>query len=106
MRKDLSEDLPLVEIQRLCRMFGVDELAVFSAAVSGDCDGESDVSFLVRFQSGAERPWLAHFQDLKAELARLLCRDVRLVDKKAVEQSRNWIRRKAILETARVVFAA
>ena len=106
MTRDPVKNLPLAEIQSLCRRLGVDELAIFGSALSDNFDADSDVDFLVRFKSGAEKPWLGHFQDLERELARLLGREVHLVDRKAVEQSRNWIRRKAILESARLLFAA
>ena len=100
------DHLPLSEIRGLCRKFGVDELAIFGSALGEECDADSDLDFLVRFSSGAEKPWMAHFQELERELTRVLGREVDLVDRKAIEQSRNWIRRKAILESARVLYEA
>jgi predicted nucleotidyltransferase len=58
----------------------------------------------VVFQPGAERPWAGHYQDLQADLNRLLGRDVDLISKAAVEQSRNWVRREAILREARLLY--
>ena len=106
MTENPVERLPVSEIQRLCQRFGVDELAIFGSALTEEFDADSDLDFLVRFRTGAEKPWMAHFQDLERELSRLLGREVDLVDRKAVEQSRNWIRRKAILESAQVLYAA
>ena len=97
---------PLGDIRGLCRKFGVDELAIFGSALGEEFDADSDLDFLVRFRSGAEKPWMGHFQELERELTRLLGREVDLVDRKAIEQSRNWIRRKAILESARVLYEA
>lgn len=106
MPRNPVDDLPLDEIQNLCRRFGVDELAIFGSVLGDEFDANSDLDFLVRFRSGAEKPWMGHFQELEEELSRLLGREVDLVDRKAVEQSRNWIRREAILESARTLYAA
>jgi predicted nucleotidyltransferase len=43
---------------------------------------------------------------MERELAKIVGRPVDLVSRKAVEQSHNWIRRKAILESAEVLYAA
>ena len=40
---------------------------------------------------------------MENELAELLGRKVDLVSRRAVEQSTNWIRRKAILESAEII---
>lgn len=99
-------DLPLAEIRDLCRRHRVQELAVFGSALRDDFQPESDVDFLVRFQPGAERPWMGHFQALEDELSALLGREVDLVDRTAIERSRNWIRRESILGSAHLVYAA
>ncbi len=106
MTENPVDRLPVDEIRSLCRKFGVDELAIFGSALTGEFHADSDLDFLVRFRTGAEKPWMEHFQDLERELSRLLGRGVDLVDRKAVEQSRNWIRRKAILESARILYDA
>lgn len=106
MTRNPVEELPLREIQDLCQRLGVEELAIFGSVLGEEFDADSDLDFLVRFREGAEKPWMGHFQELEQELRRLLGRDVDLVDRKAVEQSRNWIRRKAILDTARTLYAA
>lgn len=106
MTENPVDRLPVNEIRSLCRKFGVDELAIFGSALTEEFDADSDLDFLVRFRTGAEKPWMGHFQDLERELSRLLGREVDLVDRKAVEQSRNWIRRRAILESARILYDA
>ena len=106
MPRNPVDDLPLDEIQKLCRRFGVDELAVFGSGLSHEFQPDSDLDFLVRFRSESEKPWMGHFQELERELSQLLGRAVDLVDRETVEQSRNWIRRRAILESARTLYAA
>ncbi len=106
LAQDPAAGLPLEEIRELCRRHGVQELYVFGSALRADFRPESDVDFLVLFQPGAERGWAAHMQDLEADLSRVIGRKADLISKRGVEQSRNWIRRRAILESARLVYAA
>ena len=104
--QDLPDDFPLQLIGQICERHKVAELAIFGSALRSDLAAESDVDFLVRFQPGAEKPWMGHFQELEEELTAALGRPVDLVDWKGVERSRNWIRRREILDTARRLFAA
>jgi predicted nucleotidyltransferase len=89
----------------LCRRFGVARLEVFGSAAPGsDFDpGRSDADFLVTFQPAA-RDDLPAFADLKDALERLLGRPIDLVEREAIEASRNFIRRRAILEQAETVY--
>jgi predicted nucleotidyltransferase len=90
----------------LCRRYGVTRLDVFGSAARGaDFDvATSDVDFLVQF--GPQGDDLARFLDLKDALEALLERSVDLVDRKAIEASRNCIRRRPILAGAEPVYAA
>lgn len=98
--------LPLSRIEHLCQESGVRQLAIFGSVLRPDFRPDSDVDFLVRFKPEAERPWMGHFDHLQEELKGLLGRDVDLVDWDAVEKSRNWIRRQAILGSAQLLYAA
>lgn len=98
--------LPVDEIQELCRKHGVRELHLFGSALGPDFRDDSDVDFLVAFEPGAEKPWAAHYQALEEDLSRLLGRKVDVVSRRAVEESRNWIRRRSILGSARLLYAA
>jgi predicted nucleotidyltransferase len=89
----------------LCRRYGVARLEVFGSAARGtgfDPD-RSDADFLVTFNP-ATRNDLAAFADLKDALENLLGRPVDLVEREAVEGSRNFIRRRAILSEAETVY--
>ncbi len=99
-------DLPIEKIRFLCRKHGVRELYLFGSALRDELKPDSDLDFLVAFHSGAEKPWLGHFQELQADLSNLLGRHTDVVSKGAIEQSRNWIRRREILGTARLLYAA
>jgi hypothetical protein len=92
-------------LAELCRRYGVERLEVFGSAARGtDFDRDrSDADFLVTFTPSARND-LAAFADLKEALERLLGRPVDLVEREAIEASRNFIRRRAILNEAETVY--
>jgi len=89
----------------LCKRYDVARLEVFGSALrAADFDpARSDVDFLVTFALQS-RDNLAAFVDLKEALEALLGRPVDLVERQAVEASRNFIRRRRILEEAEAVY--
>jgi predicted nucleotidyltransferase len=93
------------EIALLCRRFGVRQLEVFGSAARGaDFNPDtSDADFLVTFTKEANRDF-AGFADFKDALEALLSRPVDLVERGAVEASRNYIRRRRILAEAQSVY--
>jgi len=93
------------ELRVPCRHFGVVRLEVFGSAARGtDFDpAASDVDFLVTFGPGALAD-LAGFLDFSEALEALLGRSVDLVERPAVEASRNYIRRRSILAGAETVY--
>jgi predicted nucleotidyltransferase len=80
-------------------------LEVFGSAARGvDFDhAGSDADFLVTFMPAARND-LAAFADFKDALESLLGRPVDLVEREAVEASRNFIRRRRILSEAEAVY--
>ncbi|MBL8666338.1 MAG: nucleotidyltransferase domain-containing protein [Rhodospirillales bacterium] len=92
------------DIAALCRRYGVRRLDVFgSAARGGDFDpANSDADFLVTFAERSPTGFAA-FLDFKEALEALLGRPVDLVEREAVEASRNYIRRRRILAEAQPV---
>jgi uncharacterized protein len=89
----------------LCRRHGAARLEVFGSAARGaGFDPErSDADFLVTFTPAARND-LAAYADLKEGLERLLGRPVDLVEREVIEGSRNFIRRRAILEEAETIY--
>jgi uncharacterized protein len=89
----------------ICRRYGVARLEVFGSGArgAGFDPGRSDVDFLVTFDPEARND-LAVIGDLKDALETLLGRQVDLVEREAVETSRNFIRRRAILREAETVY--
>ncbi len=93
------------ELAVLCERHGVTRLELFGSGARGtDFDPKhSDVDFLVTFAPSSHFDF-AGFADLKDALESLLGRPVDLVDRGAIESSRNYIRRRRILAEAETVY--
>jgi uncharacterized protein len=93
------------QIRGFCLRWKVTELAMFGSAVREDFRPDSDVDVLVTFAADAR--WtlfdLAAMQD---ELEQIFGREVDLVSRRGLEASENYLRRKHILESAQVIYAA
>ena len=94
------------EIASLCRRYGVRRLEVFGSAARGvDFDpATSDADFLVDFDPPVGMSPLRQLFGLAEDLEALLGRKVDLAERKAVEHSRNYIRRGHILADAETVY--
>ena len=96
--------VPRDEIAAFCKRWQVTELALFGSALRDDFGPESDVDVLVSFEEGA-RHTLFDLSRMENELSRMLGRQVDLIEHAGVEQSCNYIRRKAILQSAETIYA-
>jgi predicted nucleotidyltransferase len=94
--------LPLNALNTFCHKWRVQELALFGSVLREDFSPESDVDVLVTFDQKA--PWsLWDLIAMREELEGMLGRKVDLVEKDAI---RNPFRRREILRTHQVVYAA
>ena len=104
MRVNANLDVADEAIAEFCRRWHVCEFALFGSVLREDFGPESDVDVLVRFADEAR--WsLFDVLDMQDELAVIFGRKVDLLDRSAVEESKNPFRRRAILSTAQVVYA-
>jgi uncharacterized protein len=97
--------LPEKELTAFCRRWRIAELALFGSVLREDFRPDSDVDVLVSFDASAQWGLLDHVA-MQDGLTELLGRTVDLVSRRAIEASDNWIRRKAILDSAETVYAA
>lgn len=90
------------ELRALCERWGIRELSLFGSAIRADFSAESDVDVLVEFlpDAGVSAFDLVTISD---ELSELVGREVDLVEGAGL---RNPIRRRAIMESRRVVYTA
>lgn len=96
----LNIDLPKEKISDFCRKWNIVDFSLFGSVLRDDFRPDSDVDVLVTFSHDAEWSLLDHIA-MEEELAAIFSRKVDMVSRKAIERSENYIRRKAILETAR-----
>jgi predicted nucleotidyltransferase len=101
----LKIKVPKAKITEFCKRWNVSEFAVFGSALTADFRPDSDVDVLVSFAPQAHVTLfdMVHMQD---ELKAIFGREVDLVSKRGVETSRNYLRRKNILESAQVIHVA
>lgn len=97
--------LPEHEIEKFCRRWQIEELALFGSVLRNDFRPDSDLDILVTFTPEADWSLLDQIQ-MEQELADLLGRDIDLFSKRAVEQNHNWIRRQEILSTAQTIYVS
>ena len=91
------------QVAAFCRRWKITNLSFFGSVLRDDFGPDSDVDVLAAFASDAQ--WglfdMVHMQE---ELEGILGREVDLLSRRAIEASRNYIRRKAILSSAKVVY--
>ena len=93
------------QILSFCQRWKVSELAVFGSALRKDFSHESDIDLLISFKP--ESHWgLFDMVRMESELEKIFNKEIDLVEKNAVKNSPNYIRRKGILDGAQVIFSA
>jgi len=97
--------VPKAKIAEFCKRWNISELAIFGSALRADFHPESDIDVLVSFAPQAHVTLfdMVHMQD---ELKSIFGREVDLISKRGLETSRNYLRRKNILDSAQVIHVA
>ena len=101
----MNIEMPKEKIADFCRKWKIVELSLFGSVLRDDFRPDSDVDVLVTFSPDADWSLLDHMA-MEEEMSAMLGRKVDLVTRKAIERSENYIRRKAILETAQPYYVA
>ncbi len=105
MNGKIQIDVSKERIASFCQKWKIAELALFGSVLREDFRPDSDVDVLVMFNPDSD--WgVEHLLDMKEELESLFGRAVDLVEKRLVEESRNYIRRKHILSHLETLYSA
>ncbi len=91
------------ELINFCQENQILELSVFGSVLREDFKETSDIDFLVVFDPQIQLS-LMDLVGIQYELEELIGRKVDLVEKRSIENSHNWIRRKNILEAATLIY--
>lgn len=97
-------ELPMEKISDFCHKWQVDELSLFGSVLRDDFCPNSDIDVMVQFHPDA-CPMFSTLEHMEAELAAMFHRDVDLVTRQGIEASRNYLRRREILSSARAIYA-
>jgi len=97
--------IPKEKIADFCRRNHIRELSLFGSVLRDDFAPDSDVDVLVEFETGRE-PGLMELVKMENELSELLGQKADMVERKAVEKSENYIRRRHVLQSLEVVYVA
>ena len=95
-------DIPKEEIAAFCQRNHIRRMALFGSVLRDDFTPESDVDVLVDFE--LDRTPGLEFITIQDELSEILGRQVDLYTFKGVENSRNWLLREEILNSAEVQY--
>jgi len=97
--------IPKAKLAEFCKRWNISEFALFGSVLRADFRPDSDVDVLVSFTPEA-RITLFDMTRMQEELKGIFGREVDLVSKRGLENSRNYLRRKQILDSAQVIHVA
>lgn len=97
-------NLPMNDIRIYCQRWQIREFALFGSIIRDDFDGDSDIDVLVQFDTDVRYTFF-DLVTMTDELEAIFGRKVDLIDRRALEESPNYIRRKIILQSAEVIYA-
>ncbi|MEO1685840.1 MAG: nucleotidyltransferase domain-containing protein [Cyanobacteria bacterium J06631_12] len=97
-------ELPVEEIERFCEKWNLTELSLFGSVLRDDFKPESsDIDVMVQYHPQSV-PSFYDLDCMEAELKLLLNRDVDVITRASVENSTNYLRRKEILSSVKVIY--
>jgi uncharacterized protein len=97
-------DLPMDEIVAFCQRWYVTEFALFGSVLRDDFRPDSDIDVLVTFAPESHRS-LTDLDEMQEQIEAIFGRRVDLINRRTIERSHNYLRRKAILQSARTIYA-
>ncbi len=95
--------IPSDRLAAFCERWSIVKLALFGSVLRDDFGPDSDIDILAGFDE-ASRHTLFDMDRMEEELKDIFGRDVDLVSWRGVEMSPNYLRRKAILQSAELVY--
>jgi predicted nucleotidyltransferase len=91
------------QLDSFCQENCIQELSVFGSVLRDDFNEESDIDILVSYHSSAS-VGLLESVELREKLSKLFKRKVDLLSKKAIEKSKNWLKKDIILNSAVIIY--
>jgi len=98
-------DLHKEEIAKFCLKWKIREFSVFGSVLRSDFRPDSDIDVIVDFEPDSATT-LFDMVSMNDELKGIFDREVDLLTRPAIEQSRNYIRRKEILSSMETIYVS
>ncbi|GBF82657.1 nucleotidyltransferase family protein [Aphanothece sacrum] len=98
-------EIPIKTIQDICKRCKIIEFSLFGSVLRDDFNDKSDIDILIDFAPNAH-PTLFTLVDIKDELKSIFNRDVDLITREGIKNSRNHFRRSEILSSVVVIYDA
>ena len=95
--------LPLDKIKEFCDRWKIVEFALFGSVLRDNFHSNSDIDVMVEFNQDS-RYSLFDLVIMEDELKAIFNRDVDLVTRKGIANSRNYLRRQNILNSAQTIY--
>jgi len=105
LMKQPQIEIPLDKIEEYCRKWKIKEFALFGSVLREDFRPDSDVDVLVTFEPDAGITF-DNLVEMQEEIEKIFGRKVDLIERKLVERSENYIRRRHILQSLEPVYVA
>ena len=93
------------QIEEFCKEWNVKDLRVFGSVTTNDFRPDSDIDIIVDFPPGSHHT-LIQLAKMEENLEGIFGRRIDLITRQAVEQSRNYIRKRSILSSMEKVYGA
>lgn len=101
-KQSLAIPITLEKIEDFCQRWKVKEFYLFGSVLRDDFNEQSDIDVMVQFFPN--HGWGLKIVTMNDELEQIFQREVDLIFKDAIEKSENWIRKKDILSTAKLIY--
>ncbi|MDQ1273297.1 MAG: uncharacterized protein QG591_1927 [Planctomycetota bacterium] len=105
IKNKIRIDIPHEKIAEFCKKWKIHEFALFGSVLRDDFRPDSDIDVIVDFEPDSKHT-LFDMVSMIDELKMIFGRKVDLLTLRAVEQSRNYIRRKSILSSLEVIYVS
>ena len=93
------------KIKDFCRDNHIRSMALFGSVLREDFGPDSDIDIMVEFEED-KGPSLFGLIDMQEKLSEILAHKVDLVERKCIERSENYIRKRHILESLETIYVA
>jgi predicted nucleotidyltransferase len=101
--KTQNIDIPIDKITNFCDRWNIIEFALFGSVLRDNFRPDSDIDCLIT--TSQDYYWtIEKLLVMEEELEKIFHRRVDLVDKETIQNSLNYLRRQAILTSAKVIY--